>query len=263
MKKSLHIGINNVDNNNYGFNIPLLYSCENDAINLKNISKLNDFETTLLLSSEATYTNIISYIKESAKQLKLGDSLLITYSGHGSQIKDLNSDENDGLDEFFVLYDQPFFDDELHSLFALFKEGVKIITICDCCHSGTITRNKKAKINRFLSDEISKEIFNDKKKTKQIKTRLSKLNNEKEIKAGIISLSACNDKQLAGENKNNGYFTESLIKLINQKLKTNKRLTPTYIIRQTRLILKSKNQTPQLNKYGIIPRSFLLTDILQ
>ncbi|MBL1208259.1 caspase family protein [Geminocystis sp. GBBB08] len=274
---ALHIGINHVDNNGYGVQVPPLFACENDAIALKQITDNNGFKSTLLLSPEATTINIISHIKESAKQLKSGDTFLLSYSGHGSQIKDNNGDEEDEKDEFFVTYDKPLFDDELHFLFPLFAENVRVIIIADCCHSGTITRSVKGqstkgkvqRLNRNLSSEISQDIFADKRKFNQLKNRLAKLtNNQKEIKAGIISLSACNDKQLAAEGKNYGAFTESLLKLVtkNQKPKKGekpKRLTPSYLINETKLLLKGKNQTPQLNKHGIIPRSFLLQDVFQ
>lgn len=273
---ALHIGINHVDNNGYGVQVPPLFACENDAIALKEITDNNGFKSSLLLSPEATTINIIYHIKESAKQLKSGDTFLLSYSGHGAQIPDLNGDENDGLDEYWVTYDKPLLDDELYFLFPLFKDGVRVIIISDSCHSGTISRSKgqstKGKgqrLNRNLSDEISREIFANKKKFSQIKTRLSKLaNNQKEIKAGIISLSACNDHQWATEGKNYGAFTECILKLFtsNQKPKQGakpKRLTPSFILSQSKLLLKGKNQTPQFNKLGIIPRSFLLKDIFQ
>lgn len=269
---ALHIGLNQVDEDKYGIKIPPLFACENDAIALEQITKNTGFQTQLLLSSDANTTNIISQIKESAKQLKSGDTFLLSYSGHGSQIRDLNGDEKDGLDEYWVTYDKPLFDDELYFLFPLFNESVRVILISDSCHSGTMTRSTKGKsqrINRNLSNEISNEIFANKKKLSQVKTRLSKLaNNQKEIKAGIISLSACNDHQLASEGKNYGAFTECILKLFTnyQKPKRGakpKRLTPSYIINESKLLLKGKNQTPQFNKLGIIPRSFLLKDIFQ
>jgi hypothetical protein len=35
--------------------------------------------------------------------VKAGDSLFFMYSGHGTQVKDLDGDEDDGLDEAYIL----------------------------------------------------------------------------------------------------------------------------------------------------------------
>ena len=41
---------------------------------------------------------------------------LLTYSGHGGQINDVNNDEPDGLDETWALYDRELVDDELYAM---------------------------------------------------------------------------------------------------------------------------------------------------
>nr|WP_304521779.1 caspase family protein [Bacillus toyonensis] len=63
----------------------------------------------------------------------------VSYSGRGGQNRKRN-DETDGFDETRCLYDGQFTDDELYSLWHLFKEDVRIIVLSDSCHSGTVTR---------------------------------------------------------------------------------------------------------------------------
>jgi len=43
-------------------------------------------------------------------------------------------------DETFCFYDRQFLDDEMNKYLALFKFGVRILMLSDCCHSGTNTR---------------------------------------------------------------------------------------------------------------------------
>ena len=73
-----------------------------------------------------------------------GDSLVITFSGHGTYAPDKNGDEPDGLDEGLCPYDikqgKVLIDDEIHQLFAQRAAGVRIVLISDSCHSGTVIR---------------------------------------------------------------------------------------------------------------------------
>lgn len=64
------------------------------------------------------------------------------YSGHGSQQRDFNGDEADGLDEGICPCDFDksglIIDDELLHIFKQFNPKTKIVAVFDCCHSGTI-----------------------------------------------------------------------------------------------------------------------------
>jgi hypothetical protein len=78
-----------------------------------------------------------------------GDSLVITFSGHGTYQPDEDGDEADGLDEALCPYDlqtngAALIDDEIKSIFGARKAGVRIVLISDSCHSGTVTRAAKA-----------------------------------------------------------------------------------------------------------------------
>ena len=139
---SLHIGLNNVDDNAYGMPVPVLQGCENDARDMQALAQTQRFDgSQLLLSPDATADNIINAIADAAQQLSSGDLFLLTYSGHGSQMRDVTADEKDQLDETWVAYDRQILDDELYALWGRFKPGVRIVALSDSCHSGTITRD--------------------------------------------------------------------------------------------------------------------------
>lgn len=268
---ALHIGINQVDNDSYGVEIPPLFACENDASAWEKLSQSNGFNSQVLLSSSATADNIIKQIKDSAKQLKSGDVFFLTYSGHGSQIPDLNHDEEDTLDECWIAYDKPVLDDELGTLWTKFNEGVKIVLISDSCHSGTMAKSFKSKKilhPRNLSFTIRNQIWSEDKKYKKLIKKLDKLADKKSnssLKANIICLSACQDYQLAFEGESHGLFTECLLKIIHQnekpkRGKQQKRLTPNYLITTAKKMLKGK-QIPMYYKSNNIARTYLLQDI--
>ena len=75
------------------------------------------------------------------------DTVYFHFSGHGSQVEDLNGDEkDDGLDETIVPQDgrsgdvRDITDDELDALFARLRAKNAFIVL-DSCHSGTATRS--------------------------------------------------------------------------------------------------------------------------
>jgi len=71
-----------------------------------------------------------------------GDSLFFLFSGHGSQVRDLDGDELDGMDEAILPLDYrtkgKIIDDIIHDeLVKPLPEGVRMTAVMDCCHSGT------------------------------------------------------------------------------------------------------------------------------
>jgi hypothetical protein len=138
---SLHIGLNYVDPGRYSGWDGALVACENDARDIKQIASTLDYAPTLLLTRDATRDAVLNAIKNAAKELQAGDIFLLSYSGHGGQVDDMNGDEpDDGKDETWVLYDGEVVDDELHQLYTTFVSGVRIVVLSDSCHSGTVTR---------------------------------------------------------------------------------------------------------------------------
>ncbi|KAI8554849.1 hypothetical protein RHMOL_Rhmol05G0128800 [Rhododendron molle] len=72
-----------------------------------------------------------------------GDSLVFHYSGHGSQLRDMNRDEMDGYDETLCPLDYDtegmILDDEINATIVRpLPHGAKLHAIIDACHSGTI-----------------------------------------------------------------------------------------------------------------------------
>lgn len=137
---SLHIGLNAVSAAAYeGWDGPLS-ACEFDAKDMAAIAKSKAMHSTVLLTKKATRAHVLAGMRAAAKALKPGDLFLLTYSGHGGQMPDIDGDEPDKKDETWCLYDGQFIDDELYFELSQFKAGVRILVLSDSCHSGTVTR---------------------------------------------------------------------------------------------------------------------------
>jgi uncharacterized caspase-like protein len=111
---------------------------------LKTYYGFADKDITTLTDLKATKKAMQAAIQKLIVGGKKGDTLLLHYSGHGSNVPDDNGDEADHRDEILCPTDldwkDTLRDDWLRKTFNRLRKGVSLIVIMDCCHSGTITR---------------------------------------------------------------------------------------------------------------------------
>lgn len=103
------------------------------------------FETpVLLIDGQASRTAILERLGALLAESVAGDVLAFQFSGHGTQLPDLNGDEDDNLDEALCPVDFAagafLIDDDIAELFARIPPGVNVSCFMDCCHSGSNTR---------------------------------------------------------------------------------------------------------------------------
>ena len=139
-KLALCIGINNYPGTHMDLN-----GCINDANDWALELGSRGFTVNKLIDKEATKAAMVAGFKKVIGDAANGDVVVITYSGHGTYVPDINGDEIDGLDEALCPYDlqtsgAALIDDEIHQLFAARAPGVRFVLISDSCHSGTVTR---------------------------------------------------------------------------------------------------------------------------
>lgn len=104
---ALCIGLNKVSTDHYDGWDGALSVCEKDARDMKKIAVKMGFTTDLLLTKEATSTNVLSKIDHAAASLKAGDIFFLYYSGHGgNEIPDINKDEIEELADEVDGYDE-------------------------------------------------------------------------------------------------------------------------------------------------------------
>jgi len=234
---SLHVGLNNVDPAKYAGWDGKLIACENDARDMEQLAAQAGFEDrTTLLTSDATVENVTGELRKAARRLKAGDILLFTYSGHGGQVPDANgpADEPDRLDETMCLFDREYIDDELYRELEGFAEGVRVLAIHDCCHSGTGLRVRQIMTpeameeqfqttdpamvettSRLMPLERQNELYQrDKDFFDDIQRELAGRDG-REFGASAVLISACQDNQLAADGLRNGLFTGTLLQVWN------------------------------------------------
>jgi hypothetical protein len=233
---SIHIGVNRVDPAHYQGWDGALLCCENDAIFYKSVAEKAGFSQTFsLLSSDndhlPTTSNLSGLLKQSSNDLKEGDLLFMSYSGHGGTVPDENNDEEDCIDETWCLQDRQFLDDELFEHFRLFKPGVRIVVISDSCHSGTVTKDIPTAEEIALENEV-KEMYKkmnlrprmapravsfaafEKNKDMYLKAAKKAIVNPEEIKASVLLMAACQDNEKAAEWTEYGLFTTTFKKIV-------------------------------------------------
>lgn len=143
-KNALCIGINNYPGTHMD-----LQGCVNDANDWSAALAERGFKVAKLLDDQATKAAMVKAMNDLIGKAGKGDSLVITFSGHGTYQPDEDGDEADGLDEALCPYDlqtkgEALIDDEIRAIFGARKAGVRIVLISDSCHSGTVTRAAKA-----------------------------------------------------------------------------------------------------------------------
>lgn len=138
-KRALCVGINDYPGTDMD-----LAGCVNDANDWQVLLEARGYSVTRLLDGEATRTGVIEGLKALVGNAADDDSLVFTFSGHGSWLPDDDRDEPDARDEMMcphdVMQDQFLLDDDLYALFSAKPAGARLYVIADCCHSGSVVR---------------------------------------------------------------------------------------------------------------------------
>ncbi|KAL7478671.1 hypothetical protein ACHAW6_004429, partial [Cyclotella cf. meneghiniana] len=146
-RRAVMIGINYV-----GDNPGELRGCWNDVLNMKkyimDVHGFDEENITVLLDDgdhvEPTYANIVNAYKKVIEESSDGDAIFLHYSGHGTKLRDDDrGEEADGYDEALCPRDFAsagmLRDDDLYDILVKgCPDGVHMVSLMDCCHSGTI-----------------------------------------------------------------------------------------------------------------------------
>lgn len=187
-----------------------LQGCINDILNVSNVLidayGYKPANITYLRddvpSSLPTRANILKALRTAMASSANYSELWIHYSGHGTQLKDTNADETDGMDEAIVPSDYTtagmIRDDELFSILNTSK--CRTLVFFDSCHSGSAC-DLPYSIN-YVNGSFSKTVS----------SRNTSMSNP-----NIIMMSGCRDPQTSADAYNNfakspeGAFTMCLL----------------------------------------------------
>ena len=243
LKKALLVGINYIENP-----ANMLRGCINDVIKMqtklstanpecKEYRILTDDNSNLLF--KPTRKNIIDNIDWLVKDLKVGESVLFHYSGHGGLTPDISGDEVSKMDGCIYPINagkiEVIIDDELRSLLVnKLPTGCKAFVILDSCNSGSALDLRYM----YSAPEYGKLI-------------MSQNNKYPNSNGSVIFLSGCADQQTSADtvdSKNipSGALTNALLDVWNQ-YGTNIKFK--YLLWDVRDVLKKKKYTqiPQLS----------------
>jgi len=158
-KSALCIGIND-----YPGTESDLSGCVNDAHDWASTLDARGFTVRRMFDGEATKAAMVQAMGDLISAARNGDSVVITYSGHGTWMPDTSGDEADGRDEGLCPHDigegHVLLDDELTEMFRLREAGARILLIADSCHSGSVTRGDDSDLDpgmpraRFLPPAV-------------------------------------------------------------------------------------------------------------
>lgn len=139
-KRALVIGINAYRD------VTPLHGCVNDTTNLrsalKDLAGFSNDEVRLLVDDRASEEAIKERLEWLVRGAAPGDLLVLHFSGHGSQVRDRDEQDelSDHLDEILcpwdMSWDGTFITDDYLEAHLRVPEGVVLEVILDCCNSG-------------------------------------------------------------------------------------------------------------------------------
>jgi hypothetical protein len=215
-----------------------LNGCINDVENIQNKLKTQyGFNNISIMTDNTTKkptkANILDELKNLLSSANSGDKLFLTFSGHGTNMKDTSGDEKDGLDEMFVPLDfNCISDDEIKRFINNnLKKDVTLFTLFDCCHSGTIL---DLRYQYFDSENYDNSTENTK---------------ETETIGNVIMISGCRDKQTSADAYINSTFQGAMTWAFLETVNKNPNLSWKDLITSMRSSLKTSKyeQIPQLS----------------
>jgi metacaspase-1 len=233
MKRAVCVGINN-----YPGTFNDLKGCVNDARDWFALLQGFGFEVSLMLDSQATAQNVKDALQGLVDETNGGDIAVFTYSGHGTQVVDRNSDEADPYDEAIFLYDDSVIDDELRVILQGIHPQATLVVISDSCFSGSVTRiaGEKA-VPRFVPPADS---------TVGRVARRSFLLPEADMPEILIS--GCSDSEYSYDAEFNGRPNGAMTALALRVIQQNPDVTYREFYAGLRALLPTEDypQTPQL-----------------
>ena len=145
--RGLVIGIDD-----YAPHIGKLQGAVNDARDIgEALAGIGVDDLTVLLDGDATRDRILAEWQGLLESAEPGDTLVLTYAGHGSQAPErVVGSERDGKDETLPLGGfrrggrgtrEQIVDDEINQWFLdAGRKDLRVVFVADACHSGTLTR---------------------------------------------------------------------------------------------------------------------------
>jgi hypothetical protein len=170
-----------------------------------------------LKNEQATRKGVLSALRDLTASAGPNDIVYIHYSGHGSQVEDIDGDETDDqMDETLVAHDgrtgeiPDITDDELGTILNRLPTS-KAIIVLDSCNAGTATRSP-AILTRSIPRDQRLELY---KRTAETTRAIVPLLSERHV---LITGAAANQPALDGpvDGKYRGFLSYALSRILGQ-----------------------------------------------
>lgn len=202
----------------------------------------------VLVDEAATTANFKQYFSNFLiERAQPNDEVVFYYAGHGSQTRDHNGDESDGMDETFVFHDardsgiKDFTDDEFDELLTRLHQKTNRITVfLDSCNSGTALRGDTEFLSRYIPPpEAEAETIIKRSADAKPATNNQKTGWVSKSLPGIVVFTAAGDGTVALEKNSRGIFTDAILMTFGQVNAT--QLTYAQAARQIRPLVKAES----------------------
>ena len=247
-----------------------LSGCVNDAVAWSRALTGRGFVVDVMIDGDCTQRAILGRLLDMVTQSKPGDVLAFVFSGHGTRLRDLNGDEQDGWDEALVPVDYQtgrfILDDDLRAVFSQLPAGVALTVIADSCHSGTVARfasmlpdgypveQRRTRTARFLPASRAVQEAHTLARASDA-DRTFRVVGPDEVR--WVTLSACQPSEVAYESDGQGDFTRAALAVLGA---SGSRLTHAGFLRRVLERLGDERaQTPHLDVPPGFERRTLVT----
>lgn len=171
--------------------------CDMDVKRMYDLCSKQGFSSTKLYNSEATWINIKTAIVKSTKEFTKDDLLVVSFSGHGGQEKDLNGDETSGYDSTLCFWDGQVLDDKVMDFISTLPV-MRIVIIADQCHS-------ESNFRAYVRKVANKITFG-----KYGKLKGKRITKPSSYAGQIIEFSGCKEMSYSYGDNSGGVWTSAL-----------------------------------------------------
>ncbi|MCC6726319.1 MAG: caspase family protein [Saprospiraceae bacterium] len=204
------IGASTLSATHYGSSLPYSSSIERDIADFEMMAKLGGMEVKTIQNEEATRQQVLSNIAKTAKNLNLGDFLLIYFSGYGGNIANFAGVGTQIHSPTWCLFDAQILHSEIIASLNMIQSGVDVLIVSDCSNNfdlKTISTEQKANprvLQKGIIDTVylANKDFYDSKSLAMLSSSAPSAN--------IVWLKACQPNQVSYENDINGFLTNSI-----------------------------------------------------
>jgi hypothetical protein len=219
-----------------------------------------DRQIRTLADGDATSANVIAGFEGWLKQgVQPNDRVVFYYSGHGSNVPDLDGDEDDKVDEVLVTHDMRrarvkgratltgvVTDDKLATLIAALPSK-HIWIIIDACHSGTMTRSFSMRNRSLGSEPVYVKSFTYTGMPEGGHSALARDFERSPAASNFVALSAAGDGEKAIGTSVGGVFTIGLTETIKRMATEGKGITVNELRDQTTEYIRNKVDKDQVH----------------